>query len=716
MLVRGCLTVPRQPVPCMLRTIPKISTTHLITRFSHSAKRASAYQRTRWVPWIAGIAGGTGIFMYGALQLRFLHEKKPSSLPKEPLTSPPKKDEVREEPLRPFHVQAYVVSQRLLHDYIYEPLCVITRFVYLAILFAPAIVTFPMLFIGNVTSVKSDDGEEISKERWGALWWYNLLVAQMERAGPTFVKLGQWAGSRRDLFPESLCNSLAKLHSNNKPHSMSYTKRVLEDVFKRPFDEIFEAFDEKVIGAGAVGQVYKAVLRQDLLPLEYLEDHEPHTVLGDAAQKIGRELALTYEHDPHRPTAAVAVKVLHPNVRSTISHDIAIMHFFASMVDRLPGMKWVSLPQEVDNFAKLMFSQLDMRVEAMNLVRFEKNFAGRGGTVIFPRPLSAFCSRDVLVEEIIEAIPLKYFMKLGGLDYDSRIAELGLDTFLSMLLIDNFVHADLHPGNIMVKFYRPTTRSMLQNVLSRVLSRFDPDYVLGNRKNTGIHPNDDVVATLRSKVEDRRAWLAELSQLEDEGYLPELVLLDAGLVSELSPTNQRNFLDLFAAIATFDGRRSGELMVDRCRSPELVIGREQFVERMGKIVDQVRGDTFCLANLNIGHVLSQVLQSVRTHHVRMESDFVDTVLSIMILEGIGRRLDPDLDLFRTAVPILRSLGHRVSGDESEQLVALRENLTLSKLLPMVKLWFIIEGRALVMPMLGSQNLVDAFVRYGWFSE
>ena len=142
----------------------------------------------------------------------------------------------------------------------------------------------------------------------------------------------------------------------------------------------------------------------------------------------------------------------------------------------------------------------------------------------------------------------------------------------------------------------------------------------------------------------RQAWHNELQLMEEEGYQPELVFLDAGLISELSPKNLRNFLDLFAAIANFDGKLAGRLMVERCRSPELVTDKAGFERTMEHIVSSVKNNTFNLANLQIGDVLSEVLKSVRVYHVKMEPDFVDTVLSILILEGIGRRLDPDLDV------------------------------------------------------------------------
>lgn len=74
------------------------------------------------------------------------------------------------------------------------------------------------------------------------------------------LQLAQWAGSRRDLFPDILCDMFGRLHSNGKAHSLKYTKRVLEKAFKRPFDQIFIEFDPKPMGIGAVAQVGQTAL------------------------------------------------------------------------------------------------------------------------------------------------------------------------------------------------------------------------------------------------------------------------------------------------------------------------------------------------------------------------------------------------------------------------------------------------------------------------
>ena len=51
---------------------------------------------------------------------------------------------------------------------------------------------------------------------------------------------------------------------------MSHTVAEIEAVFDRPFDEIFEEFDETPIGAGAIAQVYRATLKNGLVPPSYI--------------------------------------------------------------------------------------------------------------------------------------------------------------------------------------------------------------------------------------------------------------------------------------------------------------------------------------------------------------------------------------------------------------------------------------------------------------
>jgi aarF domain-containing kinase len=166
-------------------------------------------------------------------------------------------------------------------------------------------------------------------------------------------------------------------------------------------------------------------MKQDLLPPSYFDPKRTRKTGPGALAPV-----ILPESKPSVPTAAVAIKVLHPRVVKLIERDLTIMSFFARLITHFPGMQWVSLPEEVEVFGRMMYGQLDLRKEADNLVTFERNFMTRNAPVTFPRPLEIWSTKDLLVEEFQTAIPLELFLKNGGGPFDDQLAELGLDAFL----------------------------------------------------------------------------------------------------------------------------------------------------------------------------------------------------------------------------------------------------------------------------------------------
>ncbi|KAL0074045.1 hypothetical protein F4703DRAFT_1893736 [Phycomyces blakesleeanus] len=561
----------------------------------------------------------------------------------------------------------------LLDHWIFEPLLTLRRFTHILLLFVPVALSAPVVFLGKRTK----DGN-----RSGTLWWYDFVAMEMERAGPTFIKLAQWIASRTDLFPSALCTRLSRLHSQVDPHQFSHTKRVIEAAFGQSMESVFSSFDPTPLGVGAIAQVYKATLYPEIL------NGHPDDQSSLINDNMSKDTVIITDKNGEQRTmhTTVAIKVIHPKAYNIVNRDLKIMNFFAQVLTFIPTFHWLSLPDEVRVFGAMMKDQLDLRIEGRNLERFNELFCN-SLRVEFPKPLLGFTTKDMLIEEYENGIPLSMFLenaayakKMGeqvGI-YDHKLADIGLDVFLHMLIFHNFVHADLHPGNIMVKFYKPSAYHPLQKAWSNITGK--------ELKDDGDKAVDKIMA-LRH---DPEAVRKELDSLESEGYAPRLVFIDTGLVNELDDVNRRNFLDLFQAIAQFDGYKAGELMIERCRSPELVINSDIFALRMQNLIIGLKQNTFKLGAVRIGGLLNETMNMVRSHHVKLEGDFVNVIVSIMLLEGIGRQLDPGLDLFKMALPVLREYSIK---DHGQATIEGMKDVKQSPFSPhWIKVWIFLELR------------------------
>ncbi len=220
---------------------------------------------------------------------------------------------------------------------------------------------------------------------------------------------------------------MSNLHSHAPAHSLRATKRIIRKAFGgREFSEIFEEFDEEPLGVGAIAQVYKAKLRPNLAVPGDVDVQQPQNL----RQNIRKNVDALVKSSPQRvPSSYVAIKVLHPRVERIVRRDLRIMGFFAAVINAIPTMEWLSLPDEVTQFGEMMRLQLDLRIEAANLSNFRKNFRSRT-TAWFPYPYTEYTTRQVLIEEFAHGIPLDAFLENGGGVFQQEIADEGLDAFL----------------------------------------------------------------------------------------------------------------------------------------------------------------------------------------------------------------------------------------------------------------------------------------------
>ena len=376
------------------------------------------------------------------------------------------------------------------------------------------------------------------------VWLGERVAHTLEACGATFIKLGQIMSSRPDLVAPEIINALMRLQDRAPEHDVATTRRIIAAAFGQDAARLFKQIDDHPIASGSIAQVHAA----------HLAD--------------GRK---------------VAVKVRHPDLEKTVGMDVEIIEAVVALAGRMPGAQWLDMPGSARNFGDTVRGQLNLVNEAEHLKRFRANFAHKPN-VRFPEPIEGLVASDVLVESFEEGVPMS---KILSSDYPDKpeIARLGLDIFLQMIARDGFVHADMHPGNILGR------------------------------------------------------W---------EDGKPVAVVLDCGMVAELKEKDRRNYVNFFVAVSQFDGRNAAQQMIDNaprhdCREPDVFKGA------LEAIFEQVRH--LPISEIEAAKVLGQIMQLVRKHRIQMESAFTSVNVGMMVLEGVGRQLDPNLNLLNTAGPI-----------------------------------------------------------------
>ncbi len=98
--------------------------------------------------------------------------------------------------------------------------------------------------------------------RWESRW-LDALLWVTETSGPTFIKLGQWASTRRDIFSQEFCERFSRLHVKVRPHSWTHTKQCLRRAFGEGWRRVLKFESKEPVGSGCVAQVYRGWARAD---------------------------------------------------------------------------------------------------------------------------------------------------------------------------------------------------------------------------------------------------------------------------------------------------------------------------------------------------------------------------------------------------------------------------------------------------------------------
>lgn len=234
-----------------------------------------------------------------------------------------------------------------------------------------------------------------------------------EELGPTFVKLAQILSNRPDLLPEPLINELKKLQSEVKPFPFEQVQKILEEELSISPLLVFEYIDEKPIGSASIGQVHKAKLATG-------ED--------------------------------VVVKIRRPGVSKIMHQDLEILRDIVIKAEGfLKENGIINALDVVDAFEKSMYKELDYKNEARNIENF-RNFYKKRKDFYVPKAYRQYSTEKVLIIEFAGGCKITDTkqLKAWGLSAE-RIAERGMDVYLTQIFEFGYFHADPHPGNIIIQ-------------------------------------------------------------------------------------------------------------------------------------------------------------------------------------------------------------------------------------------------------------------------
>jgi len=401
-------------------------------------------------------------------------------------------------------------------------------------------------------------------------WWLELLVSTIETAGCTFQKFGQWLSMRPDMFPQDVIEALSKLRSEAPSHSMEHTRKEIVSSFGKELEEIFESFEEEPVASGTMAQVHQARLR-------------PEFALEGGIQDV-------------------AVKVRHPNVIWETFADLDLVFQF---VENSVNLVHMAFPYKQEEFRNLMQQQIDFKWEAYNLCKFERLFDGEE-LIKFPKVSLDFLSPSILMESWMDGTPVANMLESFGDKYKEqamqckknfdtlvagkkqKLARAVHDMSMKMFLRDNFMHGDLHGGNVL----------MCDDGSLTVL-------------DTGI-----ITSILPDYAPQFGEFLKCLVLGNGEGICQCLLSFHEGAV----PSSEKEEEFRIAMLGT----------------------TKKFISSPGVNPDG--------GMVDLGDFIGEMMFNLSKHNINLRSDIAASIQSMSISEGLIRMLDPDYDVCKSSIP------------------------------------------------------------------
>jgi aarF domain-containing kinase len=547
---------------------------------------------------------------------------------------------------------------------------------------------------------------------------------------------GQWASTRSDMFPDALCQALSDLHADAPAHSWKVTQKTVEEALcipKGTLYQVFEEFDQSPVASGSIAQVHRAVLRPNHNPMAAIEmemnDSKKESQSNNNNNNNNNKRRKNQnknksngsdndndndsQNNTHRGTP-VAIKVRHPNVSRLIDMDFRLMSIIADVADCIPALSWLRVRESVEQFSHTMAAQAHLNVEAHHLEVLNHNFR-HWDTVQFPSPLFAcssviiesfekgnICSTTIdkydslaaakaaaastrksssdypIVEEVNEEgeevnhEDNKSGHELMPVPLAKFIVTTGLSIYLKMLLVDNLMHADLHPGNILLD-YQLYGDQFGDNSL--LLNNVEDIPVGGASSSCSTVRNRDRSSKRergrKVRSDKKKSTAAKVSN----DFYGRISLVDAGMVAQLDDDESTNFIGLISALGEGDGRAAAEAILrfknnieeyegDNDHNNLTLLEREGFIEDVIDLFEErCRGYG---TNVDFGSVLRGVLGIVKKHHIQLGANYATLVVNALCIESLAKRVCPSYNVLDASKPLLKAYGVLTHDDSNSK--------------------------------------------------
>jgi ubiquinone biosynthesis protein len=238
------------------------------------------------------------------------------------------------------------------------------------------------------------------------------LAADLERMGPTFIKVGQLLSTRADLLPPPYLAALSRLQDRVEAFAFLDVERIVTEELGVRLSKAFTEFDPAPMASASLAQVHRAVLRD------------------------GRE---------------VAVKVQRPGIREQVVRDLEVFAELAELGEKRTEIgRRHQLSALVEEFRRSLLRELDYQREAAHLRTLGKNLV-EFDRIVVPPPIEGYVTSRVLTMERVHGTKIDRMSPLVRTDLQGReLAEQLIGAYLQQILVDGFFHADPHPGNVLL--------------------------------------------------------------------------------------------------------------------------------------------------------------------------------------------------------------------------------------------------------------------------